>query len=120
MEGKHMKIGHFRQEGELYVGNIYGIGFAVPHVVFSRTTAKSGNSPDYAVTGAPDDDERDFEIGAAWTKTSKKGKAYLSVKLDGPTLAQPINCALIEDSLGTFRLMWNRSETDKAEVGEGA
>jgi len=113
-----MMIGKFTQEGEGYDGRLHTMGCSLSVVRFSPVPAKQGNGPDFVVIGWTEDAE--FELGAAWAKISKAGKPYLSVKLDGPTLAQPINCALIEDSLGTFRLMWNRSETDKAEVGEGA
>jgi uncharacterized protein (DUF736 family) len=41
-----------------------------------------------------EDESAPYEIGAAWKKTSKTGKPFLSVKLEGPTLVQPINCAL--------------------------
>jgi uncharacterized protein (DUF736 family) len=49
------------------------------------------------------------ELGAAWKKRSEEGRDYLSVKLDDPSLAQPINCALVEssDSEG-FILVWSR------------
>lgn len=48
-----------------------------------------------------------------WKKTSKKGKPYLSVKLDGPTLAAPINCALTEQTDGSYGLIWNRKDRDE-------
>jgi uncharacterized protein (DUF736 family) len=105
-----MMIGKFNQQGDLYTGSIYGLGFNVPYVVFSPVPAKQGNSsPDFVVLGAlSEEDGGEFEIGAAWKKTSKKGKAYLSVKLDGPTLAAPINCALTTQLDGSQALIWSR------------
>jgi uncharacterized protein (DUF736 family) len=49
------------------------------------------------------------ELGAAWKKRSEEGRDYLSVKLDDPSLVQPLNCALVEasDSEG-FILVWSR------------
>jgi uncharacterized protein (DUF736 family) len=59
--------------------------------------------------------------GRAWRKTSGSGKPYLSIKLDGPTLAEPIYCALTQHpESGAYRLVWNRRErraaTDEAEA----
>jgi uncharacterized protein (DUF736 family) len=34
------------------------------------------------------------EVGAGWKRTSKDGKAYVSVRLDSPFLWAPINCAM--------------------------
>ena len=48
-----MIIGKFTQQGEVYAGNLYGIGFAIPHIVFSPVSAKQGNGPDFVITGAP-------------------------------------------------------------------
>lgn len=106
-----MIIGIFNQEGDGYTGSIYGIGIACPDVTFSPVPAKLGSGPDFVVIASPSaDDIGEFEIGAAWAKTSKKGKAYLSVKLDGPALAEPINGALIEQPSGAHALVWNRKD----------
>jgi uncharacterized protein (DUF736 family) len=60
-------------------------------------------------------------LGAAWRKTSGSGKPYLSITLDGPTLAEPTHCALTRHpESGAYRLVWNRPErraaTDEAEA----
>jgi hypothetical protein len=48
-----MMIGKFNQQGDVYTGSIYGLGFNVPYVVFSPIPAKQGNSsPDFVVLGA--------------------------------------------------------------------
>jgi uncharacterized protein (DUF736 family) len=58
-------------------------------------------SPDYRVyVGSA-------EIGAAWSATSKEGKAYLSVKLDDPSFPAPILCRLVETEKG-HSLVWTR------------
>jgi uncharacterized protein (DUF736 family) len=51
--------------------------------------------------------------GVAWKKTSAKGNDYLSVKLDGPFLPAPINCALVKQTDG-YALIWDR-EKPKAD-----
>jgi uncharacterized protein (DUF736 family) len=98
---KHMIIGNFKQHGDdLYAGSVYGMVLNVAYVTFSPVPAKQGNGPDFVVLGAPSEEDEVCELGAAWKKTSKAGKPYLSVKLDGPTLVQPINCALTKHQDG--------------------
>ena len=109
-----MKIGTFTQQEQGYTGSIRTAGLAVADVTFSPVPAKLGSGPDFVILGAADDGER-FEIGAAWAKTSKKDKPYLSVKLDSPALAAPINCALTRQADGSHALVWNRREAEADE-----
>ena len=37
------------------------------------------------------------DLGVAWQKKSAKGNDYLSIKLDNPFLAAPVNCALVNE-----------------------
>ena len=49
------------------------------------------------------------EIGAAWSKQSREGRDYLSVKLDDPSFSAPIYANLFDDEDGkTFNLIWSR------------
>jgi uncharacterized protein (DUF736 family) len=111
-----MMIGRFTQDGENYTGNILSLGLQVSVVVISQVPAKQGNGPDFVVLGEIEGRiENDaFGIGAGWLKTSKAGKPYLSVKLDGPTLPAPINCALIKQLDGSFGLIWSRRDQEVA------
>ena len=115
-----MIIGKFTQQDEVYAGSLYGIGLACRFVTFSPVPAKHGNGPDFVVHGAPSEEDGEFEIGAAWAKTSKAGKAYLSVKLDGPSLVQPINCALTKQADGSHALVWNREARKDDEQSAAA
>jgi uncharacterized protein (DUF736 family) len=53
-------------------------------------------------------------IGAAWRKTKQGSeKTYLRVKLDDPTLPQPIWGALLETTEdGVARLLWRRDRNE--------
>jgi len=114
-----MIIGKFTQQDAVYAGIIYGIGFNIPYVVFSPVPAKHGDSqPDFVVFGAPSEEDGEFELGAAWAKTSKAGKPYLSVKLDGPALVAPIHGALTKQQDGSHALVWNRKEAKADELAE--
>jgi uncharacterized protein (DUF736 family) len=57
-----------------------------------------------------------YELGAAWKKVSTEGRPYLSVKLDGPTLRVPIQCALIEQNDGSYHLIWRRGEEEAEQA----
>jgi uncharacterized protein (DUF736 family) len=87
-----MKIGTFTQHGEGYTGWINTAGLDITDVTFSRVPVKQGSGPDFVIIAG---ESEQFELGAAWAKTSKKGRAYLSAKLDSPVFIAPINCALI-------------------------
>jgi uncharacterized protein (DUF736 family) len=90
-----------QQDGRL-VGTLTTLALHVAKITFEPEQGKSENAPVYRVFAG------DYEIGAGWKKISKAGKPYISVKLDDPSFAQPIFCALTraEDSL--YLLEWNR------------
>ena len=56
------------------------------------------------------------EIGAAWSKQSREGRDYLSVKLDDPSFSAPIYANLFDDEDGkTFNLIWSRPNGKNAD-----
>src|SRR5262249_38598831 len=59
-----------------------------------------------------------FEIGAAWKRTSKENTVYHSVKLDDPSLPAPIYANLVEAE-GHYALVWSRW-SDPHPQGPGA
>ena len=62
----------------------------------------NGKAPDYRVFAGT------VEFGAAWKKTSREDREYLSVKLDDPSFAAPIYASLVEAEDGEQRLIWSR------------
>lgn len=102
-----MIIGTFEEDTAGYGGIIRALGIRSDLVIFRLVTAKKQpKEPDYTVV--IDSADAPVEIGAAWKKTTHEGKSYLSVRLDGPTLAAPINCALMRSPSGSLELVWNR------------
>jgi uncharacterized protein (DUF736 family) len=101
-----MKIGTFTKDGTTYIGRIFGREWRGMSVTLTEVPEKKGNGPDYVAFAH--DDAGAFEIGAAWRKTSKAGKPYLSVKLDSPSLIAPINAAVVTQDDGSHALVWNR------------
>ena len=102
-----------QQDGRL-VGTLTTLALHVAKITFQPEQGKNENAPVYRVFAG------DFEIGAGWKKTSKAGKPYISVKLDDPSFAQPIFCALsrAEDSL--YLLDWNRRAPRRQSKAVGA
>ena len=48
------------------------------------------------------------EFGAAWKKTSREGRDYLSLKLDDPSFPAPIYASLVAGDDGEHMLIWSR------------
>ena len=93
-------IGNFQKQDDGFTSTIRTLTLKAKAVM--RPVEKSGEkAPDYRVYA------ENVEIGAAWAQTSKGGNAYLSVKLDDPSFAQPIQCRLIEQDK-SFALVWSR------------
>ena len=69
-----------------------------------RPVDKEGEkSPDFRISAA------NMDIGAAWKKTSREGRDYISVKLDDPSFPAPIYATLSEtDTTGEYALIWSR------------
>ena len=59
-------------------------------------------APDYRVFAGT------VEFGAAWKKTSREDREYLSFKLDDPSFAAPIYASLVDSEDGEQRLIWSR------------
>jgi uncharacterized protein (DUF736 family) len=72
-------------------------------VDFEPVTKKSEKAPEYRVLS------EGFEIGAAWKRDGDNGEAHLSVRLDDPSYAAPINCRLVKSGVEHgFSLIWER------------
>jgi len=94
-----MILGTFELIDGSYVGMIDTLNGSI-----ATTIHPQERGPDYLVSSA----ESKGEFGAAWKRTSRERKPYLSVKLDSPFLVGPVTCALIEQEDGTYALVWNR------------
>ncbi|ESZ62278.1 hypothetical protein X728_11450 [Mesorhizobium sp. L103C120A0] len=48
-------------------------------------------------------------MATRWQKTSREGRDYYSVKLDGPSFPAAVYASLVEaDTEGDFSLIWSR------------
>ena len=116
-----MMIGNFDKDGDGYRGRIFSRERCGRVITFRPVPVKQDDGPDFVVINVSEtQDDDEFEIGAAWKKTTSKGKTYLLVKLDSPTFWSEAHCALIEREDGTFGLVWKRTKLRAEEAAEAA
>ena len=98
-------IGTFTAADNGYTGSVKTLTLNVK-AKFVATEKENDKAPDYRIFAGS------TEFGAAWKKTARETeREYLSVKLDDPSLAQPLNCALVKPSDGEgFILVWSRRQ----------
>ncbi|AUW57860.1 DUF736 domain-containing protein [Paracoccus nototheniae] len=89
-------------------------------VTLSLQTKNVRIVPDARATGENAPSHRIFvgraEIGAAWSKTSNEGRAYLGLKLDDPSFNAPIYANLFDDEESEgFSLIWSRPNRRNGE-----
>ena len=78
-------IGTFKKSGDKFQGEIVTMSLQKKNVsIVPEPATENENAPSHRVfVGAA-------EIGAAWPRTSKENRAYLSIKLDDPSFNAPI------------------------------
>lgn len=97
-------IGTFKKSDNEFNGEIVTLSVQARGVrIIPDTRASGENAPTHRVMVGR------AEIGAAWTKKSSEGRAYLSLKLDDPSFSGPIFANLFDDEDGeTYSLIWSR------------
>jgi uncharacterized protein (DUF736 family) len=98
-------IGTFKKTGNNeFTGEIVTLSLQTKNVrIVSEARASGENAPSHRVFVGR------AEIGAAWSKTSNEGRAYLGLKLDDPSFNAPIYANLFDDEEGEgFSLIWSR------------
>jgi len=111
-----MIIGRFEydKDSDTFSGSVYTLHFQIGDVQFVPSKKQSDNGPQYRLVSESMFGQ--IEHGAAWKRTDKQGKAYISVELDAPLLDKPVNAALfIAESGKTAALFWKRQKA-QAEV----
>ncbi|KUO57120.1 MAG: hypothetical protein APF82_05600 [Sphingomonadales bacterium BRH_c42] len=98
-------IGTFKKTGNNeFTGAIVTLSVQTKNVrIVPEARATGENAPSHRVFVGR------AEIGAAWSKTSNEGRAYLGLKLDDPSFNAPIYANLFDDEEGEgFSLIWSR------------
>jgi len=113
--GKFCRVQEHEPDYDLYEGSIFVSEWRGLQVIISEVTAKIAEGhPDFVVSSLYQGEA--YEIGAGWRRSSTKGKPYLSLQLDAPTLPAPIDCALIRQTIGDYNLVWSRDHRRDAEL----
>ena len=101
-------IGSFTAKGNEFTGEIATLTIrATIRIAPVQRTTDSG--PSHRIFAGQ------TEVGAAWSKRSREGKAYLSVLLDDPSLTAPFYASLLADENGKgHNLVWFRGSRSKA------
>ena len=99
-------IGTFTKSGDTFTGTVKTLSINAKATI-KAADKTSDKAPDYrAYAGS-------IELGAAWKKTSKEDRAYISVKLDDPSFPAPIYATLVEgEEAGSYSLSWSRRNGD--------
>ena len=98
-------IGTFTRQDDGFNGTLRTLAFSVNLKIVPIVKGKE-NGPDYRVFANA------TEIGAAWKRHSAANKPYLSVRLDDPSFAAPVDARLVDGEDGTAILYWNRRSDD--------
>ena len=94
-------IGTFTRTGDGFTGTVSTL--TLDAKVQVRPAEKSSDkAPDFRIFAGQ------TEFGAAWKKTSRENRDYLSVKLDDPSFPAPIYASLVDADEG-YSLIWSRS-----------
>lgn len=105
-------IGTFKKSGSNeFTGEIVTLSVRAKNVRIVPEASRSGeNAPSHRVFVGR------VEIGAAWSKHSNEGRAYLGLKLDDPSFTAPIFANLFDDEGGeTYSLIWSRPNTRRSD-----
>ena len=99
-------IGSFTKTDTGFSGSVKTLTLNVK-ATFRADSKENDKAPDFRIfAGAT-------EFGAAWKKTSREGRDYLSVKLDDPSFPAPIYASLVEAEDGKgHALIWSRRNGD--------
>jgi len=99
-------IGTFTKTDTGFSGTVKTLTLNIK-ATFRVDEKESDKAPDFRIYTST------TEVGAAWQKTSREGREYLSVKLDDPSFAAPIFASLVETDDGkTHALIWSRRSGD--------
>jgi uncharacterized protein (DUF736 family) len=98
-------IGTFHQQDDGSItGAIKTLTLNVKAAQLRPSDKDNDKAPDYRIFSGQ------TEFGAAWKKTSRENRHYLSVKLDDPSFSGPIYASLVDAEDG-YSLIWSRSRS---------
>ena len=109
------KIGCFREDGQVFSGNITTLQFSVQAKLVPHEHA-GGGVPDFRLVQTKAGGYMP-EIGHARKRISREdGTAYLEVEIDDPSCSHPIFATLWQAADGLWYLFWNRHATGSQDA----
>jgi uncharacterized protein (DUF736 family) len=100
-----IQLGRFQRTEAGYVGVLKSLTLD-SEIDIAPIAKANDKAPDHRVSHG------DLECGAAWTPADDRSGTVLNVKLDDPTLAEPIYARLVRGQGDEFVLIWTRRTTD--------
>ena len=101
-------IGTFTADKDGFTSTLRTLTLNVKVKLAPNDKGDNEKAPDFRLQAAGHD------IGAAWKKTSKIGREYISVTLDDPLFPATVYARLIEGEDGTHDPIWSRSKLQAA------
>lgn len=96
-------IGTFHKQADgSFAGAIRTLSLNVKQAQLRPNDKTDERAPDYRIFAGG------VEFGAAWKKTSRENRDYMSLKLDDPSFAAPIFATLVEAEPDGYSLIWSR------------
>jgi uncharacterized protein (DUF736 family) len=113
-----MIIGNFTydQTRDSYAGEIKTLTLQRSNVQFRSVKKTNPQEPDYRIV--EDSESGMVELGAAWKRTSKSDREFLSVTLDDPALPRALSAALMAGEAATAILIWSRPAKTKGKKAD--
>lgn len=121
-----MNIGNLKVNAEgVHVGRIATLAFGAT-VALRPFQSSNERAPRFDIVALSSDRRTWVKVGALWEYTSNDtGEAFLSGRIDDPSLASPIDVAMFRQDDDSYNVAWRRPKTraqlpEAGSEGEGA
>lgn len=106
-----MNIGTLkRNDNGIYMGRITTITIAAT-IALREVRSNNDKAPAYDVMALAADRRSWVKVGAVWEYTSNEtGEAFLSGRIDDPSLDKPLDLAMFGQEDGSFNVAWKRPQ----------
>ena len=106
-----MNIGTIKpNEQGIFIGRIQTMAF-VATIALQAVNSNNERAPAFDVMALAADRRSWVKVGALWQyNSSETGEAFLSGRIDDPSLDKPIDVAMFEQEDGSFNVAWRRPQ----------
>jgi uncharacterized protein (DUF736 family) len=113
----HMNIGNLKRDANaVYMGRITTLTIAAT-IALREVRSHNEKAPAYDVMALAADRRSWVKVGAVWEFTSNEtGEAFLSGKIDDPSLERPLDLAMFGQEDGSFNVVWRRPQRKRAAL----